>query len=74
MVCNTSKFGLIHRRHHCRRCGRVVCSNCSQKMTLIDNIPKRTCDDCFKQIETQQKQVDLAKLLLNEFNETDILR
>ena len=54
MVCNTRRFSLLNRRHHCRRCGRVVCSNCSERVTLIDNIPKRTCDDCFKQIELQK--------------------
>jgi hypothetical protein len=51
MVCDTRRFGLINRRHHCRRCGRVVCSNCSKRVTLIDSIPRRTCDDCFTQIE-----------------------
>ena len=54
MVCNTRRFSLLNRRHHCRRCGRVVCSNCAKNMTLIGNIPKRTCDDCFKQIEEQK--------------------
>jgi len=54
MVCNTRRFSLLNRRHHCRRCGRVVCSNCAKNMTLIDNIPRRTCDDCFKQIEQQK--------------------
>ena len=51
MVCQTGRFNLLNRRHHCRRCGRVVCSNCSQKVTLIDNVPRRTCNDCFKQTE-----------------------
>jgi hypothetical protein len=54
MVCNTRRFSLLNRRHHCRRCGRVVCSNCSERVTLIDNIPRRTCDDCFRQIELQK--------------------
>ena len=56
MVCDTRRFTLLNRRHHCRRCGRVVCSNCSQKVTLIENIPRRTCDDCFKQTEFQKLQ------------------
>ena len=54
MVCNTRRFTLLNRRHHCRRCGRVVCSNCSSRVTLIDSIPRRTCDDCFRAIEVQK--------------------
>ena len=51
MVCKTERFTLLNRRHHCRRCGRIVCSNCSKQFTLINDIPQRTCDDCYKQIE-----------------------
>lgn len=54
MVCNISKFSLLNRRHHCRRCGRVVCANCSQRTTIIENVFKRTCDDCFRQLELQK--------------------
>lgn len=60
MVCNVEKFNLITRRHHCRRCGRVVCSNCSKKETIINEILQRTCDDCYKALETQKKQSSLT--------------
>jgi hypothetical protein len=33
-VCKTS-FSLWYRRHHCRKCGRVVCSNCSPHRITI---------------------------------------
>ena len=68
MVCNTRRFTLLNRRHHCRRCGRVVCSNCSQRVTLIDNMPRRTCDDCFKQLEVQKSN---QKLRLNNQSDND---
>jgi hypothetical protein len=32
-LCN-AKFSLILRRHHCRRCGKVVCANCGPKVCL----------------------------------------
>ncbi|KAF2755341.1 FYVE-domain-containing protein [Pseudovirgaria hyperparasitica] len=28
-------FGLFYRRHHCRKCGRVVCANCSPHRITI---------------------------------------
>lgn len=62
MVCQTTKFTLLNRRHHCRRCGRVVCAGCSQKVTLIDNTPRRTCDDCFRQIEMMKKVNPLLQI------------
>ncbi|XP_067681511.1 uncharacterized protein [Haliotis asinina] len=48
MVCN-ERFSMFNRRHHCRRCGRVVCATCSSKRTIIDGESSRTCDDCYKQ-------------------------
>ncbi|KAL5008114.1 hypothetical protein ScPMuIL_013695 [Solemya velum] len=49
MQCQT-KFVLMKRRHHCRRCGRCYCSTCCEKkvslhrMCFID--PVRQCDSC----------------------------
>lgn len=33
-VCGT-QFGFWYRKHHCRKCGKVVCSNCSQHRITI---------------------------------------
>lgn len=30
------RFGLINRRHHCRRCGLVVCDKCSSSRTYLN--------------------------------------
>ena len=36
------------RRHHCRRCGRVVCANCSPHLDTVKSYdqPVRVCDTC----------------------------
>ncbi|XP_022650017.1 pleckstrin homology domain-containing family F member 1 homolog isoform X2 [Varroa jacobsoni] len=50
MVCKETKFTLLNRRHHCRKCGCVVCGNCSQHKFMLpaqSSKPLRVCDSCF---------------------------
>jgi hypothetical protein len=52
MKC-ASKFSITRRRHHCRACGKVFCSNCCwQRVKLIhdDSKEDRACNDCVKTI------------------------
>jgi hypothetical protein len=51
MCCNETQFSMFQRRHHCRRCGRVVCKTCSQYETIIKNRRQRTCKDCYQQAQ-----------------------
>ncbi|KAG4076849.1 hypothetical protein HA402_006559 [Bradysia odoriphaga] len=55
MCCRRSAFTMLCRRHHCRRCGRVVCHMCSKKRIkipeLYDDVNVRSCDDCYKQLQ-----------------------
>ena len=40
----------FNRRHHCRRCGRLVCSSCSAKKMVVEGCrenPTRVCDQCY---------------------------
>jgi hypothetical protein len=39
---------LINQKHHCRKCGRLVCASCSQKKVMLTNLgkAKRVCDEC----------------------------
>ncbi|XP_075222931.1 zinc finger FYVE-type containing 26 spastizin [Lycorma delicatula] len=66
MCCQVAIFSMFNRRHHCRRCGRVVCGNCSSKNMKVagyGNVPVRTCDHCFdyatpKSAEIIQQRTD----------------
>ncbi|PAA50871.1 hypothetical protein BOX15_Mlig028570g5 [Macrostomum lignano] len=49
MLCSAT-FGLISRRHHCRNCGFLVCSPCSQHTWVLpaqSDQPLRVCDTCY---------------------------
>jgi len=45
-----SKFTFLNRRHHCRRCGKIFCKNCTpfkvnlHRMAFVD--PVRLCKPC----------------------------
>jgi hypothetical protein len=46
-------FGTFTRRHHCRRCGLVLCDKCSPKRGYETTSPKtklRLCDGCFNSL------------------------
>jgi len=45
------QFTVINRRHHCRKCGAVVCNACSSKkyhLPAQSKKPLRVCDICFQ--------------------------
>uniref|UniRef100_A0A1Y1MWJ2 FYVE-type domain-containing protein n=1 Tax=Photinus pyralis TaxID=7054 RepID=A0A1Y1MWJ2_PHOPY len=54
MCCAQTTFSMFNRRHHCRRCGRVVCGTCSVKRMHVptyENILVRVCLDCYDQAQ-----------------------
>ena len=49
-----AEFSVLVRRHHCRACGKVVCSTCSANKAPLryrDFEVARVCDDCFEVLE-----------------------
>ncbi|EFN75932.1 Zinc finger FYVE domain-containing protein 26 [Harpegnathos saltator] len=57
--CEAVIFSMFNRRHHCRRCGRVVCAMCSQHRMQVAgypaSVPVRVCDDCKRQTVLQMR-------------------
>ncbi|KIJ53730.1 hypothetical protein M422DRAFT_201968 [Sphaerobolus stellatus SS14] len=55
MRCS-ARFGWRRRRHHCRLCGRCVCTGCSGKTFFItdsatkDRKPARACNACYETV------------------------
>lgn len=37
MCCQKTMFSMFNRRHHCRRCGRVICYYCSLHRMLVNS-------------------------------------
>ncbi|KAG1677414.1 Hepatocyte growth factor-regulated tyrosine kinase substrate [Nymphon striatum] len=52
-------FSLVQRKHHCRNCGQIFCSKCSNQSSSIPKfgIEKdvRVCDACYEQLQKSQK-------------------
>ena len=62
MLCE-QKFSAFIRKHHCRMCGRVICSSCSPDKVDISELVgaepsgklERVCKQCNKPFVTQKK-------------------
>ncbi|XP_022201227.2 pleckstrin homology domain-containing family F member 2 isoform X2 [Nilaparvata lugens] len=59
MHCKKAQFTVLNRRHHCRKCGAVVCGPCSNKRFLLpsqSSKPLRVCLDCYDTLSRAKAQ------------------
>ncbi|MEE6500576.1 hypothetical protein FKM82_003834 [Ascaphus truei] len=57
MRCTQTKFSTLTRRHHCRKCGFVVCHDCSKNRFLMPALslkPLRVCGLCHKKLTAEK--------------------
>jgi|LauGreDrversion4_2_1035121.scaffolds.fasta_scaffold26844_4 hypothetical protein len=63
-ICH-AEFSITRRRHHCRKCGSLVCGSCSDHFVQIDDSgstsntpsPVRVCDKCEVKLRDGSKQL-----------------
>ncbi|XP_067939019.1 pleckstrin homology domain-containing family F member 2-like isoform X2 [Watersipora subatra] len=54
MLCSTP-FTMLNRRHHCRKCGKLVCDDCSKhrwNFPQQSSKPQRVCNTCYKDLNS----------------------
>jgi hypothetical protein len=59
----SSDFSLVRRKHHCRHCGRVMCSDCSAFLYFeFSHRKHRVCNTCNNQLLAEQQAFDRETL------------
>uniref|UniRef100_A0A6A7G6Q8 Pleckstrin domain-containing protein n=1 Tax=Hirondellea gigas TaxID=1518452 RepID=A0A6A7G6Q8_9CRUS len=57
-VCKAN-FSVFKRRHHCRRCGQLVCGECSKTRAILiandDKKIQRVCDECIVHLKRKDR-------------------
>ncbi|KAJ3129639.1 hypothetical protein HK098_000790 [Nowakowskiella sp. JEL0407] len=54
-------FNVVNRRHHCRKCGEIFCSNCSAYSVRLDQmadfhpagVKSRVCKTCYDEFQSR---------------------
>jgi len=50
-ICKTS-FSVVYRKHHCRKCGALVCRNCSNREMIVSEVSPsytvKVCTNCWE--------------------------
>ncbi|RWS07751.1 zinc finger FYVE domain-containing protein 16-like protein [Dinothrombium tinctorium] len=72
MSCDT-KFTVIKRRHHCRACGKVLCSQCCNskaKLPYLSNKEARVCSVCLPLLSNVEDENSHANTSSNAIEST----
>lgn len=53
----SKEFRVTTRKHHCRKCGKCICSDCSKNKMKIQSSMERVCDECYKANYEKQREL-----------------
>ncbi|XP_019864174.1 PREDICTED: pleckstrin homology domain-containing family F member 2-like isoform X2 [Amphimedon queenslandica] len=70
MHCLKVKFTPIQRRHHCRKCGAVVCGGCSNKKFILSyqsDKPVRVCITCYEVLSNSVPDKDKSSMIRPDY-------
>ena len=71
-------FNMTIRRHHCRRCGKSVCSKCSGNMKPLSKLDQKTayriCDACDTEIENCKLKKNHDEILRTQNELIEVLK
>lgn len=59
MCCTQTRFSTLTRRHHCQKCGFLVCAECSRERFLLPCLspkPLRVCSLCYRELASQKQR------------------
>uniref|UniRef100_A0A8C6GLA3 Pleckstrin homology domain-containing family F member 1 n=1 Tax=Mus spicilegus TaxID=10103 RepID=A0A8C6GLA3_MUSSI len=71
--CTQTRFSTLTRRHHCRKCGFLVCAGCSRERFLLPCLspkPPRVCSLCYRELASQKQREEARegiRVALNPF-------
>ncbi|CAK1552227.1 unnamed protein product [Leptosia nina] len=66
MHCKKTQFTVLNRRHHCRKCGSVVCGPCSSKRFVLrtqSEKPLRVCLQCYDELNREKARSNQGQTL-----------
>ncbi|ELP85423.1 FYVE, RhoGEF and PH domain containing protein, putative [Entamoeba invadens IP1] len=61
-----SKFSFVNRRHHCRKCGKCICAECSKGRMPINEgntTQERVCKQCYEEYLATHSDKKIARLM-----------
>lgn len=62
-----SDFSLVRRKHHCRHCGRIMCSDCSSFLYFeLSRRKHRVCSTCNNQLLAEQDAYERETMIAGD--------